>query len=345
MKKIKLVTWIALFSLVVGITSPKLSKAGDISPAESSLDAPLEGAASIFLPIVSQSCPAPYGLPGEPNPPFPYTGYNPPGFLSYDEVNYHVDEQNLHCRPVTIAWEKSADVDEEQRLEVTAFYIAKFIESWEIFQGFVYPSYTVVLKTQSDYAIGEFGIGYEGIADNYTHSYLERVAHEVFHAWVGNALKDDQDQKYDDGLWFREGITQYYGERGAGITDYTDDMIRIWNTYQDSILGTQYDIPLTDMPSEALATGDETFSLNVYWKGALVAYLMDQRLIANGLNLDVFLREMYREYALNQRSFKTPEAIAMLNAITGEDWTDFFDHYIYGVTPLPLDGEFDYLPR
>lgn len=334
-----------LICLIFGTSSPQMTKVSAVSPAASALNIPLVDTRLIFLPIVSKPCPPPYGLPGEPNPPIPYTGYNSPGFLSYDEINYYIDQRDLHCRLVTVAWEKIADIDESQRLIVTEFYFSTFINWWEIFQGFVFPSYTVVLKTQSDFAIGEFGIGYEGIADNYTHSYLERVAHEVFHAWVGNALRDDKDQKYDDGLWFREGITQYYGERGAGATKYSEHMVRHWNTYEDTILGTAYDIPLTDMPSEALATGDETFRLNVYWKGALVAYLMDQRLVAKGLSLDVFLRAMYTEYALNQRSFKTPEAITMLNTISNEDWTVFFNQYVYGVTPLPLDGEFIYLPH
>jgi predicted metalloprotease with PDZ domain len=283
--------------------------------------------------------------------PFPWKGYNPSGFLAYDEQGFSVYQRIIHGRPLTIAWEKKVTVPESTRSDISQFYFDTFIKWWEIFKGFPYSSYTVVLKTESKFAGGEQGIGYEGIATNYASQYGERVAHEVFHAWVGNALRDDNEKKFDDGLWFREGITQYYGDRGAGVRDYGNLMKDHWRIYQTQILGTQYDIPLTDMPAKGKELGEDPagnnrrYRLNVYWKGALVAYMMDQRLTARGLNLDVFLKYLYDNYALKQTSFTTQDTIRALNVVSGEDWNDFFREYIYGTTKLPLDGKFDYLPH
>jgi hypothetical protein len=286
---------------------------------------------------------------GEPAEPFPWEGSDPPGFLAYNDQDFYVDQRVLHGRTVTIAWEKSAKVTQSLRREVTRFYFQTFIRWWEIFGGFPYPSYTVVLKSRSPLGFGEKGIGYEGVAADYVSGYPQRVAHEVFHAWVGNALQDVEEQKYDDGVWFREGITQYYGDRGAGATHYRELMSGHWRTYKFEILGTQYDIPLTDMPAKGQQLGEDTggtnrhYRLNVYWKGALVAYMIDLRLKTHGLTLDDFLRYMYMTYALERRQFTTQDAIQALNTISAEDWSDFFARYVYGTEELPLDGRFEYL--
>ena len=34
---------------------------------------------------------------------------------------------------------------------------------------------------------------------------------------------------------------------------------------------------------------------------------------------------------------------ATLDNLTGEDWSQFFNDYVYGTRPLPLDGTFEYL--
>jgi predicted metalloprotease with PDZ domain len=235
---------------------------------------------------------------------------------------------------------------------VSQFYFDRFIEWWEIFKGFPYAYYTVVLKTESAYANREQGIGYESFAANYLKGYDVSVAHQVFHAWVGNALRPKDEQKFDDGLWFTEGITEYYGLRAAGASRFRNFMItEKWQVYQTKILGSEYDIPLTEMPAKGKEFGEEPgsanrpYRLNVYLKGALVAYMMDQKLIARNLNLDFFLRYLYENYGLKQTQFTTQDAISALNKISGEDWNDFFRQYIYGTTRLPLDGKFEYLPH
>jgi hypothetical protein len=263
---------------------------------------------------------------------------------------YFVIQRTIHGRTVTIAWEKTANIPESNRNEISYFYFETFINWWSIFQGFPYDSYTVVFKKNGNNT-GEKGNGYEATASEYAQvldsGLRERIAHEVFHAWVGNALCDTG-QKYDEGLWFREGITQYYGDRGAGEDEFPGWMRDHYRVYQNSILGTEYDIPLINMPFVGYSSGQfpggirGPYRLNVYWKGALVAYLIDQRLIKNDLTIDDYLRYMYVNFSLKQKCFTTEEALQALNNLSGDNWTDFFNAYIYGTEKLPLNGDFEY---
>jgi hypothetical protein len=285
---------------------------------------------------------------GNPETPFPARWRKP----SYSEKDFDINQEIIHGRMVTIAWEKTANIDERTRNTISNFYFKSFIMWWEIFQGFPYDSYTVVLKKKGNNQ-GETGIGYEATAIDYagtlSSGLKEMISHEVFHAWVGNAVCDTSELKFDDGLWFREGITQYYGDRGAGKSAYPGWMNDHFRVYTDEILGTKYDIPLFDMPAKGKAMGEDPggsnrhYRLNVYWKGALVAYMMDERLIEGRLTLDDLLKYLYDTYTLKQRCFTTTNALQALNEITGEDWTEFFNAYIYGTEKLPLNGSFEYL--
>lgn len=285
---------------------------------------------------------------GKPEKPFTARWKKP----TYNEKDFDIIQKSIHGRIITIAWEKEANIPETKRNEISNFYFQTFINWWSIFQGFPYDSYTVVFKKIGNNR-GEKGIGYEATASQYAQvldgGLRERISHEVFHAWVENALCVTQERKFDDGLWFREGITQYYGDRGAGKSAFNDWIQDHWRTYKDEIQGTQYDIPLVDMPAKGKELGESPsgnnrhYILNVYWKGALVAYLMDERLIKGGLNLDDFLRYMYEKYTLKQRCFTTKDTIQALNEISGENWIDFFNAYIYGTGKLPLNGKFEYL--
>lgn len=127
----------------------------------------------------------------------------------------------------------------KKRNEISNFYFTTFINWWDIFQGFPYDSYTVVLKKKGNNQ-GETGVGYEDTASVYAGTLngelKQRISHEVLHAWIGNAVCDKSEQKFDDGLWFREGITQYYGDRGAGKQTYTSFMERYFQLYNSEIL-------------------------------------------------------------------------------------------------------------
>ena len=285
---------------------------------------------------------------GKPENPFPSRWPKP----IYNDKDFDVYQRKIHGRLITIAWEKSANIASNLQKEVSGYYFESFVNWWKIFQGFPYESYTVVLK-QKGKNTGEKGNGYEVTASDYGKqldvNLKERISHEVFHAWVGNGLCDAQEVKFDDGLWFREGFTQYYVDRGSGPDGYHKWMNEHLKEYRDRILGTQYDIPMIDLPAKNQSMGgsvdgeNRQFRLNVYWKGALVAYMIDEQLHEKGLSLDDYLKYLYETYSLKQKCFKTTNAIQALNVISEMDWNDFFQKYIYGTEELPLDSNIKFL--
>ncbi len=270
----------------------------------------------------------------------------------YNEKNYEIYQQIIHGRKITVAWEKEAKISIAKQQEISDFYFQTFSSWWEIFGGFPYDSYTVVMKKSANNQ-GETGVGYEETASTYSDTLdwhlKERITHEVFHAWVGNAICDKDVKKFDEGLWFREGITQYYGDRGSGEAGYQKWMREHYKIYKDRILGTEMDIPIFDMPEKSKAMGESVtgsnrnYRLNVYWKGALIAYMIDLKLQNYGQSLDDYLKYLYETYSLKQQCFTTTQAKSALNKISGDDWADFFDAYIFGTEPLPLDGNFEFL--
>ena len=143
--------------------------------------------------------------------------------------------------------------------------------------------------------------------------------------------------------WFREGVTNYYGQRHAGITEYQLWMEGQLDYYNDVILGKDYDLSLEELGERSGEGSSTVYKKALYFKGALVSYLIDLRLDENGLNFDDLLRNLYNKFEYGQKQFSNEDIKSALNDISGEDWSGFFDDYIYGKTPLKLDGNFKYI--
>jgi hypothetical protein len=302
----------------------------------------------LYLPAAFHNCDARYCSPGRPAIPIPYVSdWIPPGFLEYDETGFFVHSRYMHYRPVTVAFAKDVALSDTQRRAVAEFALDTWAEWWQVFGGFPWPSYTIVIRNSPRRSpAGEIGIGFE---DDATHliepsDYCEFLGHGIFHAWWGNTVEHASSHvdPATPEAWSVEGFTQYYGDRAGGPVVYDGWMEGHWHEYQ-SIRGTQYDVPLFEMGGYAERTGDMEYRLQVYWKGALVAYMIDQRLHEQGLNLDHLMAYMYEQYGLTGRRYNTEDARMALEAITAEDWRDFFGKYIYGINALPLEGSFEYL--
>ena len=318
-------------------------------------------AASLNLPAshlaeseLSSNLPAPMinsDYLGNPVDPIEYNGYNAPGFLDYNQDDHYIYQETMHGRPVTVAWEKGLEATDDLRQSISNLYLDTFENWWNVFGGFPFESYTIVLKADPDFQnMGEHGIGYEiagkEIIDWYTTSetdavnYLKaKIGHEVFHGWNNGALSISSDTEY----WFREGVANYYGHRYAGISEYQLWMDGQFDFYSKEILGTDYDLSLAELGERLEDNSSYILMRAVYYKGALVSYLIDNRLNENGLNFDDLLRYLYNNFAYGDKQISNEDIRNALNDISGEDWSGFFDDYISGTTPLEFDGTFQYL--
>ncbi len=113
--------------------------------------------------------------------------------------------------------------------------------------------------------------------------------------------------------------------------------------YSKEILGTDYDLSLAELGERLEDNSSYLLMRAVYYKGALVSYLIDNRLNENGLNFDDLLRYLYNNFDYGDKQISNEDIRNALNDISGEDWSGFFDDYISGTTPLEIDGTFQYL--
>jgi predicted metalloprotease with PDZ domain len=292
---------------------------------------------------------------GFPEIPIYYWNSPPPaGFLSYDTSNYFVYEQEMHGRPIRVVIHKDVEIPSEKREEIVDWVFYVWASYWEIFGGFPYSSYTFKIPIDQSTFWGAQGIGHEVAVEDYIEqvhggweNYLKAqwridFAHEIFHAWNPNALPAENFFL----VWLGEGCTEYYSYRITEGHDnrfgYEYGMQRMWNGFE-KISGTPKDMPLAE--AHIYETDSDIRIPIIYWKGGLVCYLIDMQLNKDGLSVDDLMRELYKNYVTNRTGHTAEVLQSKLEELTGTDWTQFFNEYIYGTNPLPLNGSFEYLPH
>lgn len=250
----------------------------------------------------------------------------------YNEADYDVFQKEMHNRTVVVAIAKDFGPSNEAVRTTLANHI---FETWAIFWkefgGFPFQSYTVVLgddlphdaeKTGS----GEYGEGFETSFDPYLTNF-QYYSHGIYHAWNGNAFR-----QYQEGRWFMEGVTEYYGFRQSRDTFYVEGLKYAYQKYIEAYNAGR-DVPLSSINDR----GNPDWLH--YWKGALVAYLLDKELANHGHHLGEVARIIYQRYGVEYQGRPTDEEIlAVISEVSGADFTDFYNKYIDGTDSLPLDG-------
>jgi hypothetical protein len=150
------------------------------------------------------------------------------------------------------------------------------------------------------------------------------LAHEVFHWW------NDARLTAADAMWFREGLTEYYGirvarEAGAStpeaeaacLADLNGEMRLLEETAPRSLRDASLDPAATRL---------------VYSKGALFWTLVDRRLRASGR----FLEDAVRRVVTSPREGLTTEELRTLFSSVYDGLVDDeFDRYVVGANRLP----------
>ena len=253
-----------------------------------------------------------------------YISYENPTLEKHTSYVYR-----LHARDVTIAFEKELGLTTQEEEYLASFVRDRWLEWWNVFQGFPFPSYTVVFATEE----------YNGNAgaSGYQHNWAEwknksfacqAISHEIFHSWNGDAISPPK--------WFQEGITQYYGYRGCTEDDYISLMREAYQYYRD-VREAGEEFPLSD--AELYMGTDRAFFY--YAKGALVASILDKYLMENyRLTLDDYLRALYFRYGVSGNvQITNRDLLLVLNEISNDDFSAFFDKYVYGVDPFPMTDD------
>lgn len=149
--------------------------------------------------------------------------------------------------------------------------------------------------------------------------------------------------KMSQHLWLYEGVTEYFSQlmlvRDSLISD--DDFIRIMRNKIEA--ATHYpDMSFTEMSRNILEPGYKSNYPDVYEKGALIAFLLDIRLmeLSKGeMGLPGLLGKLTSEYAAGT-PFNDDQLIDELVRLSYPEVRPFFNEYVIGSKPLPYTEYF-----
>lgn len=180
------------------------------------------------------------------------------------------------------------------------------------------------------------------------------IAHEFFHAWNVERIRPRSLEPFDfEGsnisgeLWFAEGFTSYYGSlllRRAGFLSDRDYAAHISDAVSTVLLapgrdyhspvGMSMQAPFVDRASFNDPTNQLNTFISYYTWGAALALALDLTLrsrLAN-VNLDDYMRALWREYGLTERPYTIDDLETVLGEVTGDPILaeNFFRRYVRG---------------
>ncbi|MBL6985145.1 MAG: M61 family metallopeptidase [Candidatus Thioglobus sp.] len=202
--------------------------------------------------------------------------------------------------------------------------------------------------------------GMSAINKDYTR-FLALCSHEYFHAWWVKTIKpasfhqlDLSRENYTQQLWIFEGFTFYYDELSLLRTklltpeQYLDLFAQTITRVQkskgrltQSLADSSYDAWTKFYQQDENAPNA---IVSYYTKGALLAFVLDveiRKCTQGEKSLDDVLRFAWENY--QDSGLEDNTILAIVNQLTDNDFTPFFDHYLYGVKELPLQASFDHV--
>jgi len=289
---------------------------------------------------------------GDPDPPDVVEDWQwEEEYLEYDHDSYDVYSKEMYGVEVIVPIHEKANWRGEEKEGYANLIFNSFARFWEIFQGYRYDEYRVVVD--DDTWGGAAGFGY---VDAYLFD-MEGMSpgtpsHSVFHAWnldVGGGINSGYENR-DRETWFVEGPTTYYELRADVL--YAEDSPRTleeldadfdlggWlSYYKEEMLETGDDVPLLELAEEY--NHHETKFMHVYTKSTLFSYLMDEKLNEHGSSLDHLMREMYHRFDYGHENYRAEDVQDIFKELTGGNSGDLFEKYVFGDEPLPLDKDYD----
>jgi len=192
--------------------------------------------------------------------------------------------------------------------------------------------------------------------------FLDLVAHEYYHLWNVKRLRpvalgpfDYDNEVYTTNLWIAEGFTAYYENKLTLRAGFNDQ-----NAFVNKLAGAVAAVentPGAKVQSAAMASYDAWIkqyrpdenssnnSISYYSKGEVIGLLMDLA-IANATkgakSLDDVMKAMYLQGKTQGRGYTDAEFKAMVEKVSGINFTSFWDKYVTGTEPVDYKTYFAY---
>ncbi len=162
--------------------------------------------------------------------------------------------------------------------------------------------------------------------------------HELFHFWNGaNTLIGIEKSRVE---WFGEGFTEYY----ASLTSFRTGILSE-DIYHNKLARyfARYHISKHRWPAEPISlveAGNDkpTNWLYLYGGGATIALILDveiRDLTNTECGLNDVMHLMVRRFGDTNTRFDVDDVLDAVNQVSGSDFSDFFDRYIYGAEEMP----------
>jgi predicted metalloprotease with PDZ domain len=176
------------------------------------------------------------------------------------------------------------------------------------------------------------------------------VSHEFFHAWNVERIRPKSLEPFDfekanmsGALWFAEGFTSYYTnlmlcraelisqesyvERLSGTFNY------VWNSPARKFFNPiemSYQAPFVDAATSVDPVNRENTFISYYSYGSMLGLALDLTLREQDLNLDDYMKLVWKTYGKNQTPYTISDLHDILNTYAGAAFGDnFFNRYIY----------------
>lgn len=165
-----------------------------------------------------------------------------------------------------------------------------------------------------------------------------RLVHGIYHRCNSIAFEES-----NTGRFFDEGTNVYYEYKSQiknmeYLFNLNDNIKSLHNMYLD-----YKNKKIRDEVYNKADEGVRDGGWIIYSKGALIAMALDMKIIedTNGKkSLDDLLLHLSRTYNYKTEKMAYENIICALKNLTGKDYSEFFNNYMFGMKPIKLDRYF-----
>ncbi|CAM4196003.1 M61 family metallopeptidase [Gillisia hiemivivida] len=190
----------------------------------------------------------------------------------------------------------------------------------------------------------------EGLADGGMKGNIGTVSHEFFHSWNVERIRpydleafDFSEANMSGSLWFAEGFTSYYTNlilHRANILT-AEEYIKslngtfnyVWNSPARAYFNPiemSYQAPFVDAATSVDPVNRENTFISYYSYGSVLGLALDLSLRSKGLNLDDYMKQVWKKYGKTEVSYTIEDLHKSLAKYAGAAVADeFFGNYIY----------------
>jgi len=182
----------------------------------------------------------------------------------------------------------------------------------------------------------------------------------LWHYWFLRSVGYDSQLDQDRAWWFGEAASPFLlypvYEAIGGASEvatawgfkYNNLTWKNWYVVYEQYVGTNYNIPLVDYPAKNRETGDVQYYFPLpYMKGFLVLQMLNLSMVEvthGAKDVRDLVKYVYENYAVKGIGYRIEDVLNAVNTVSGNDYTAFFEAYIYGNETLPiLEKGGDYL--